>query len=393
MRDRLVAKRLIHIAVMFGASLVTTVLMAVLHGRYIDEVILLVALNLMFFALYIYVLEHHRLQKHIADNRETSFRRAEKGFLISCAVILAASFFPEYLKPVLLVPIVLTAYGIADIAVYAGLFLSLSMCLAVGNNIWECTLYCFLVLLGCMLAEGLEQKVVKKYWYALTILCVSAVLPGMFYYLAYREIHLSLFLFGFLEGSVVTALLLFVYPRIAAEKQTEVADTLEDILDENYPLYRDLRKFSKADFGHAKRVSRLARECAALVGADEEVCAAAGFYYRIGILEGEPIGENGVLIAQRECFPEQLIRIISEYNGETTVPSDIESAIVHMVDGLVKKIEVFDKTTMSSGWNQDMVIYQTLNDFSAKGLYDNSGLSMNMFLKIREYLVNKERLI
>ena len=64
-----------------------------------------------------------------------------------------------------------------------------------------------------------------------------------------------------------------------------------------------------------------------------------------------------------------------------------------MVDGLIKKIEVFDSETMSSEWNQDMVIYQTLNDFSAQGLYDKSGLSMNMFLKIREYLVNKETLL
>ena len=37
-----------------------------------------------------------------------------------------------------------------------------------------------------------------------------------------------------------------------------------------------------------------------------------------------------------------------------------------------------------------MVIYQTLNEYSASGIYDQSGLGMNMFLKIREYLVNEE---
>ena len=64
-----------------------------------------------------------------------------------------------------------------------------------------------------------------------------------------------------------------------------------------------------------------------------------------------------------------------------------------MTDGLIKKLEVLDSQTMSSGWNQDMVIYQTLNEYSAQGLYDESGLSMNMFLKIREYLVNEEKLV
>lgn len=76
--------------------------------------------------------------------------------------------------------------------------------------------------------------------------------------------------------------------------------------------------------------------------------------------------------------------------AETAPPSSIESAIVHMVNGLVKKIEVFDSYTMASEWNQDMVIYQTLNEYSASGIYDQSGLGMNMFLKIREYLVNEE---
>ena len=97
--------------------------------------------------------------------------------------------------------------------------------------------------------------------------------------------------------------------------------------------------------------------------------------------------------AQRACFPEKVIRIIGEYNGEEALPSTIESAIVHMVDGLLKKLEVLDEDTVGSNWNQDMVIYQTLNEYSAAGLYDRSGLSMNMFLKIREYLVNEEALL
>ena len=107
-------------------------------------------------------------------------------------------------------------------------------------------------------------------------------------------------------------------------------------------------------------------------------------------MEGEPLTESGIRIAQEHCFPEDVIRIISEYDGETAPPSSLESAIVHMVNGLVKKIEVFDSYTMASEWNQDMVIYQTLNEYSASGIYDQSGLGMNMFLKIREYLVNEE---
>ena len=75
------------------------------------------------------------------------------------------------------------------------------------------------------------------------------------------------------------------------------------------------------------------------------------------------------------------------------LPSTKESAIVHMVDSLVTKIEVLGETTMANEWNQDMVIYQTLNEYSSRGVYDNSGISINQFLKIRERLVQEGDLL
>jgi len=73
--------------------------------------------------------------------------------------------------------------------------------------------------------------------------------------------------------------------------------------------------------------------------------------------------------------------------------STIESAIVHITDTLVTKFELLDRTTLSSSWNRDMVIYQTLNEKSASGIYDRSGLTMNQFIKIREFLSKEEELL
>ena len=40
-----------------------------------------------------------------------------------------------------------------------------------------------------------------------------------------------------------------------------------------------------------------------------------------------------------------------------------------------------------------MLIYQTLNELMAQGIYDESGLSMNQFLAVRERLVKEEQLL
>ena len=141
---------------------------------------------------------------------------------------------------------------------------------------------------------------------------------------------------------------------------------------------------------HALKVAMIAGKCAAEICANEMEATAAGFCYRLGILEGEPFVEIGVRLAQENCFPDAVVQILSEYNGEQRLPSSKESAIVHMVDACVKKIELLSSQKLSSSWNQDMVIYQTLNELSASGIYDESGLSMNQFLKVRELLVREE---
>lgn len=123
-----------------------------------------------------------------------------------------------------------------------------------------------------------------------------------------------------------------------------------------------------------------------------DLCAAAGFYYRIGNWEGAPYVENGVKKAEALCFPEKVIQIIAEYYGEEEKPSSPESALVHIVDALVIKLEKMKEGVGLSQWNKEMIIYQTLNEFSSSGIYDVSGLGMNQFLKIREYLTKEESL-
>ena len=98
-------------------------------------------------------------------------------------------------------------------------------------------------------------------------------------------------------------------------------------------------------------------------------------------------------IAQDNCFSQRLVAILEEYNGQKRLPGSVESAIVQIAYMIVTKFDLLDKDTFSSTWNRDIVIYQSMNEKSAEGLYDCSGLSMNQFLTIRELLVKEELLV
>lgn len=392
MNDRFVAKRYLNIVYMLLTAFAGTALAALLHGKYLDELVVYLAVDVVFILLFWFMLEHDRLLGRISANRETTFHKIMIAYLTCWILVVVSSFLPEFVKPMLAVPLIMAAFGTQSLAICTGVFLNVILCLTLGSSIQELALYMLLALFGGMIAEEFKDKRYRL-WYEIIVAAVSIMFPALFYYLAYREIKMTLLLAGALEGIVFAFAMHLFYGRVLITVEEEIPDLLEDMLDDSYALRRELRSFSKVDFNHAKRVSAISEKCAGYIGADEKLCAVAGFYYRIGILEGNSIVTNGIHIAQRECFPEEVTRIISEYNGEQELPSTIESAIVHMVDGLIKKIEVFDSDMMSSDWNQNMVIYQTLNDFSAQGLYDKSGLTMNMFLKIREYLVNEEALL
>ena len=55
-------------------------------------------------------------------------------------------------------------------------------------------------------------------------------------------------------------------------------------------------------------------------------------------------------------------------------------------------MELADAEGGTSQFEREVLIHQTLNEFSSAGLYDKSGLSINAYIKIREWLV-KEALL
>ena len=97
--------------------------------------------------------------------------------------------------------------------------------------------------------------------------------------------------------------------------------------------------------------------------------------------------------AKELCFPEELIQILREYNGTDDLPSTPESALVHIIDSLLVRLELSDTTGGTSQFDRDVLIHQTLNEYSSSGLYDKSGLSINTFIKIREWLLKEALLL
>ena len=359
------------------------------NGYMLDRIFIYFIFDAVFLAVLLYMLESSRLHRQIGASASNQYDRIAKEYGIFCIITACCYFCPEFTFPAAAVSLFLGIVSNPEISMGFGLFLCVILGMASGSGFFELASYGILVMIGAQMSRTMQEKKFRL-WGFVILIASSLCIPAVFHYLAYEETKTMLFLWN--GGFALAALIRFrlLSNKLYDQKAHEEWDACETIIREDYPLVIDIKNYSKAEYVHAIKVATIAKKCAAEIGCNEMTATAAGFYYRLGILEGEPFVENGVRLASQNCFPPAVIQILSEYNGEERLPSSKESAIVHMVDTCIKRIEFLSSQNLSSSWNQDMVIYQTLNELSSTGIYDESGVSMNQFLKIRELLVREE---
>ena len=382
--------RMLPIFGMLICAIVAAGMLCYINELEIDQIICVVFLVVAFMPLIIFELTFERRREMLGKNKQTTFQRAMTGFFISSLVMLGISFMPEYFRPVILLPIIMSGFSNDILGLITGMFFNALLAFTTGGSFYELLSYTVLILVGGMLAKMIKQ-VEYRLFVALIYLFSSVLFPNIFAYFAKEVIEFNDLMLGLLNGFIVAFYVIVLYPNIREKTNREKHYYYGDILADEYSTVRAIRKSSPANYYHAKKVSEIAYKYAIQLELDSDLVAAAGFYYRLGKWQGGPPIEKGVQLASKLCFPEELIQILREYNGTDDLPSTPESALVHIVDGVLTKLEQ-SKDVGTSQWNKEVFINQTVNEFSTAGLYDKSGLSINTFIKIREWLLKEELL-
>jgi hypothetical protein len=382
------AKRIRRLLVLLLASMLLPVICGSIRGIRLDHMVVWCFFSLLCHpCMMLYVL-HVRLSDSGDIDISNDYAMITFLYLVCLLAACLMTFLPEFAAPVMALSALCNGAFRSKLGVMLGVYFSLLTALFSEGGEFVASAYVLLALLGVILTELFFQKQLRM-WTGILTISLSAVIPVCFNYLSEHSLDVLILLYTLL-GSFVTIAVMHFMPQLRKRMGLSEAISLDTIMDEHFHLQKEIRHYSTVDYNHALRTSNVAMHLAAGIGADEKLARAGGFYYRMGKLEGEPFIENGVRLARQNCFSERLVSILEEYNGKKRLPSSIESAIVQISDMIVTKFELLDHDTLSTTWNRDIVIYQTMNEKSAEGLYDNSGLSMNQFLAIRELLIKEE---
>mgnify|MGYP003299686374 FL=1 len=385
-------KRVNKMMAIFMVMIAYSLLLGILKGMLLDQLLCMMILDLVFCAILTFLLEQQRLSGRLCGNRTTDYNKVLTGVLLASLFGVVCGFFPAFVRPVLAIVIVVTGFSSEWLGLCIGIYYSIILSITCGMSMHEVFCY-FMLTLSCSMLFAVWENPRLKKSFMIVMGCLQTLMPPLFYYLEYRKYNLRILLLSLLMGVVLTIVLHYGYEKMYDLREHEIDNLLQDMLEDEYAAAKELRRFSMKEYRHAKLVSKVARDCARIAGADETLCAVGGLYYRIGVLKGEYIAKNGKMVAAEKCFPEKVYQIIREYYGVLELPSTPESAIVQMIDGVLCRIEEMCANDELDEWNKDMVVYHTLTEFLSNGMYNNANLSMHKFLEIREYLVKEEPLL
>ena len=356
----------------------------------LDEAYSLFVITVLFLTVFFLSLRHDRLRDQLSYNG-TSYRKFTVVFAVCFALCFLGTYVSDFFFPIVIIALLLTSVMDGKLSLAMTVYFACAFAIVTGSGINILICYVLLGSAGALVADYVRDEHFS-FFEGIILFFLEAGLPAVFQYLSLRTLPVSFLKDAFASGLITVLAAWILFPILVKIDRREPLSVYEMLLDPDYSLAQDIRRYSLAESEHARRVSLAAGACASLVGARVHTASCGGMYYRLGVMEGEPVVKNGVRMAVDYCFPTDVIQILAEYQALEKKPSTVESAIVHMCDSVITKLEVMDSDDFTTDWNQSMVIYQTLNELSAKGLYDESGMGMNQYLRIRDFLAEKDLL-
>lgn len=353
----------------------------------IDERVVLLFVTLVFLLVFILSVTGKRLRGDIYSG--TSYFLLLIDFCICHLILFAGLFLPEYFFPISLLTIVLSCVFDAGLSIGFGVYFLVVLNILNPISGRAFLAYLLVCVITAFLAGYLKEYRFKNKVLIGIVLTFSIMLTEMLFVYFDEYLLPENLLIGIIINSVISGIfLIFVYNVLYGFYSKDRHRSYDTIIDENYPLLTEIKRLSNLEYIHAIKVANLAGECAELIGADKLLAMAGGLYYHGA--NAYPMLDDRAFnkILNNRCFPPEVIILISEKGIEGRNPTFKESAIVHMCDNIISKFEAI-KGALDGSWNTNMMVYQTLNDYSSGGIYDKSKLSMNEFLKIRDLLANK----
>ncbi|MCR4841752.1 MAG: hypothetical protein K5840_00645 [Eubacterium sp.] len=328
---------------------------------------------------------HERKKVALYDAVFRDYKRVS-FFVFLCALCTCIyPYLPAYSEPV----IMLSSAVCLIMGPYMGFiipcFMTLQYCLIMETGVYRMTFLFLMIIVGCIMDEEFAGK---KSWifYTSMILCIMASFSCLFFYFDKGYIEVNQVIVALISGFFSCLCIMILSRFLGRSMFKKDRARMMQLISGEYLLLSQMKEIDAEYFERCVFLSRVCGLIAGLIGADELLAKAGGLYYKLGRLEGKRYTvEDGMRIGLDFDFPNDLMWILYEQGGINRLPSTRVSGIIYIADQI---ISAFDREeNLSSKMDYELVVHREANKLSTNGKIDECGISMNHFLRIRDYLI------
>ncbi|MCR5345878.1 MAG: hypothetical protein K6E46_07505 [Lachnospiraceae bacterium] len=363
----------------------TAIIVSAIYGIIsLEETILLVICMTLAYTVFLFAFEYDYLTQDPFNN--IHYEISKLVILFTAMFLIAVPL--AMLKIPCAVCTAVTLLLASLLPFYTGMELSIILfiytAVLYGYNTYETVVYLTLMLVGLLFAGPVKSEKNRQF----LIFVIFGIIFVMLYLLQY--VYGKATDYKLLINNCVVAIiniLIIQLGHLFMKKfgKHDVPLAAQTILSESFPLVLLMKNSSLLKYNHARKVALLSSRVARLINLDVELCMTAGFYYALcDNDEDDPI-EFACTLGRKNALPPQIINIISAYKAIKKPIKTREGAVIEIVDELLNEVPKLENKDLP----RQIVIISMLNDISTSGIIDESGLSMNSFIKMRDYLVKE----
>lgn len=184
-------------------------------------------------------------------------------------------------------------------------------------------------------------------------------------------------------------------------KQTdEECVLIQSMLKEDYPLLVQLKNENPSLYQHSMKIGELSFVAANMIGADENLARAGGYYHEIGRLISNNYIKEGIHLAKDLGFPKSVIDIMKQHNIKVGKPSTPEAALVMISDSVISSVEYMQNTSKENSGNAKPLHGKISAERLINGIFDarllggsldQCGLSLTQYKTLKQFYVTAIR--
>lgn len=316
-----------------------------------------------------------------------ALRKATRWYLIILSICAAGYLLPYRLQFYLIASAILCSILPKHLGIAQAMLAVITIHMCGSSKTTELIYALILVFLGMLCSSVFEQK---KYSFQ-TALIITGISIAVYFLCNYSfgtSFNIYMVIHGLAEGILNMGLLLIAVPYLTNKTKDIKTITYGEAIEDDFSMVLELKTISDEKYRHGRMVSLLCYKCAGIVGINANLACCAGLYYCLNASDVNHPIEHLQEMSDRHNLPLDVRRLLYEYHGILKEISTPEAALVDLVDEVICGLEE-KGTEYLAGFNRQMLIMNIFEELSSSGRYDSSGLSINMFLKIRKFLIEE----